>query len=418
MKQEISKSESENSKPRVSVVMSVYNGQKFLNEAIESILSQTFKAFEFIIVDDGSTDNSLEIIKSYAKIDKRIRIIKNKKNLGLTKSLNKALSAAKAKYIARQDSDDVSLPERLEKQYCFLETHKSYGLVGTGAIIIDSKARPIKKSFIIKNNAFIKLYLRLGNCFFHGSVMFRKSLFLKLRGYNEFFKRSQDYELWTRFALISKLYNLNSYLYLWRQTKKGISKANEEEQDRYAAVAALAYYLRRKSTNHSFLFWLDSSSNSDIFNSNSSTPNSSYPNCFIPNSSNSDSSTPNSSIPNSSNSNNSNPNSSNKNSSKARPASPDTADYGLFIKELIKGSPYLRDTSCLLTKDTSSLSYTRDLRDLSNLYKIKFADLQLKKGKIKKALKLYSEISFWCFLVRLPFIVFFIVFSTILRRVK
>ncbi len=129
--------------PKVSVIMSVYNGDKYLREAIESILNQTFTDFEFIIVNDGSTDNSLEIIESYD--DERIKTINNKKNIGLTKSLNKALKFAKGKYIARQDADDVSLPNRFEKQVEYLDSHPEVALVGTSVYLIDENGKIIGK---------------------------------------------------------------------------------------------------------------------------------------------------------------------------------------------------------------------------------------------------------------------------------
>ena len=106
--------------PAISVIMTAYNTEKYIKEAIESILNQTFKDFEFIIVDDGSTDNTRLIIEEYAKKDRRIKILYNKKNLGIVKSLNKAIAIAKGKYIARMDSDDVSKLNRLEKQFVFM----------------------------------------------------------------------------------------------------------------------------------------------------------------------------------------------------------------------------------------------------------------------------------------------------------
>ncbi len=116
-------------KPRVTVLMSVYNGEKYLREAIDSILNQTFKDFEFLIIDDGSTDSSADIIRSYT--DFRIRLIQNEKNIGLTRSLNKGLKLAKGEYIARMDVDDISLPIRFEKQVSFLDKYEDVKLVGS-----------------------------------------------------------------------------------------------------------------------------------------------------------------------------------------------------------------------------------------------------------------------------------------------
>jgi glycosyltransferase involved in cell wall biosynthesis len=123
--------------PKLSVIMSVHNGEKYLREAIESILNQTFTDFKFIIINDGSTDNSLAIIRSYD--DKRIRILNNGTNIGLTKSLNKALKQAKGKYIARQDADDVSLPDRFEAQLKYFVQYPEVALLGTSTYIINQE---------------------------------------------------------------------------------------------------------------------------------------------------------------------------------------------------------------------------------------------------------------------------------------
>lgn len=129
-----------NISPKVSVVMSVYNGEKYLPETIDSILNQTFKDFEFIIINDGSTDKTAKILTSYD--DPRIRIF-NQENMGLTKSLNRAISLAKGEYIARMDADDISYPERLKKQVDYLNKNPDIGLVGSKYIRIDKRGRKI-----------------------------------------------------------------------------------------------------------------------------------------------------------------------------------------------------------------------------------------------------------------------------------
>ncbi|MDD4353774.1 MAG: glycosyltransferase family A protein, partial [Candidatus Nanoarchaeia archaeon] len=133
---------------RISVIMSAYNTERYIAEAIESILNQTFKDFEFIIIDDGSTDDSLKIIKRYVKKDRRIKLIHNKKNIGLTKSLNKGLKIAKGQYIARMDADDISLPQRFQIQYDFLEKNKDIFLIGTTAFLIDDKGDRLGRAHI------------------------------------------------------------------------------------------------------------------------------------------------------------------------------------------------------------------------------------------------------------------------------
>ena len=122
--------------------MSVYNGAKFLGEAIDSILAQTFTEFEFIIIDDASTDDSLKIINSYK--DARIIVVKNTKNHGLTKSLNIGIAKAKGKYVARMDADDISMPKRLEKQFDFMEEHPEFAFCGSKAISINEEGQEVK----------------------------------------------------------------------------------------------------------------------------------------------------------------------------------------------------------------------------------------------------------------------------------
>ena len=218
--------------PKISVVMSVYNGEQHIRESIESILNQTFTDFEFIIVNDGSTDNSPEIIKSYD--DARTRIINNEKNIGLTKSLNKAIKQTRGEYIARQDADDISLPNRLELQLEFLEKHLDVALLGTGIYVINENGDEIEKRIMHPNP---KKSLLKGNRFIHGSVMFRKSVIDELGAYNETLKYSQDYELWLRMSKKYKMRNLTSPLYKLRMHRGSILSKNIEEQQMYAVLA-------------------------------------------------------------------------------------------------------------------------------------------------------------------------------------
>lgn len=220
-------------KPQVNVIMSIYNGEKQLRESIESILNQTFTDFEFIIVNDGSTDGSLEIIESY--IDSRIQIIDNEENIGLTKSLNKAIKKARGKYIARQDADDISLPTRLELQHEYLEKHPEVALLGTGIYVINEMGDEIEKRIMHPNP---KKSLLNGNRFIHGSVMFRKSVIDEIGAYNETLKYAQDYELWLRMSKeYDDLRNLTAPLYKLRMHRGSILSKNIEEQQMYAVLA-------------------------------------------------------------------------------------------------------------------------------------------------------------------------------------
>jgi glycosyltransferase involved in cell wall biosynthesis len=162
-------------KPMVTVLMSVYNGERFLNEAIESILTQTFTDFEFLIINDGSTDDSVKIIESFQ--DSRIRLINNERNLKLIASLNKGVSLAMGKYIARMDCDDVSMPDRLEKEVRFLESNEEYGVVGTWYTVIDGEGKDQRNVSYPSSNDLIKLFLSLNCPLAHGSIMVRTELF-------------------------------------------------------------------------------------------------------------------------------------------------------------------------------------------------------------------------------------------------
>ena len=186
---------------KISVLTTVYNGRKYLAEAIESVLNQTLINFEFIIIDDASTDNSVEIIQSYN--DSRIRFFKNEKNIGQTASLNKGLKLAKGDYIARLDQDDVCLPVRLEEQYKYLENNQEVTIISSWEHTIDSSGVRVRswKSSLDNYGIFLG-YLLLGLCpVWHPSVMFRKNDIIKLKGFDEDYGPAGDYELWTRIAL-------------------------------------------------------------------------------------------------------------------------------------------------------------------------------------------------------------------------
>ena len=201
-------------KPMITVLMSVYNGEKYLKEAIDSILTQTFEDFEFLIINDGSTDSSVEIIEAYD--DPRIRLVNNEKNLKLIASLNKGISLARGKYIARMDSDDVSMPERFEKEVKFLEGNPDYGLVGTYYSVIDGVGNEKYKMSYPSNNDLIKLFLSVNCPLVHGSIMGRTELFRQnLYGSKEF-SAIEDYELWVRMSKVTKIHNIPEYLFKYR----------------------------------------------------------------------------------------------------------------------------------------------------------------------------------------------------------
>ena len=215
--------------PMVTVLMSVYNGEKFLKEAMDSILTQTFTDFEFLIINDGSTDNSVKIIESYN--DSRIRLINNEKNLKLIASLNKGISLARGKYIARMDCDDISSPTRLEKEVNFLEDSLEYGLVGTFYTVIDGAGKEQYNKSYPSNNDLIKLFLSLNCPLAHGSIMGRTELFRQNLYGSEEYSAVEDYELWTRMAKVTKIHNIPEYLFKYRIY--GESFSNTKTQQMY-----------------------------------------------------------------------------------------------------------------------------------------------------------------------------------------
>lgn len=224
--------------------MSVYNGEKYLREAIESILNQTFSNFEFIIINDKSSDRTWEILEGWSKKDPRIKIARNKKNIGLTKSLNKALKIARGEYIARQDVDDISLFGRLEKELCFLEENKEYGLVGTAFMEIDKGKKLIGKlgrqrTKLLRDDQNIRRNIIKFNPFCHSSVMFRKEVIEKVGGYNEKFLYAQDYEFWIRIIKYYKVANLQEVLVYKRYFSNMISNAYLRKQSLYAIKAKI-----------------------------------------------------------------------------------------------------------------------------------------------------------------------------------
>jgi glycosyltransferase involved in cell wall biosynthesis len=218
--------------PMVSVVMSVFNGASFLRECVESVLAQDFTDFEFLIVDDGSRDNSLEILQSFQ--DPRIRIFPVQENRGLPSCLNLGIREARGTFIARMDADDLCLPSRLRAQVDFLRAHPEVGVLGTAVRLLKANKQGERIQFP-SQNASIKSMLPFGCPFFHPSVMLRrKALMDHGLFYDESYRRSQDYELWSRAAEHLKFANLPSPLLLFRRHQDSVSSADRPTQTRFA----------------------------------------------------------------------------------------------------------------------------------------------------------------------------------------
>ena len=212
-----------NQRPKISVVMSVYNGEKYLREAVESTLNQTLTDFEFIIINDGSTDKTREILEGYN--DPRIRLFNNA-NKGLTKSLNEGIQYSKGEYIARMDGDDISLPNRFERQVVFMDSHIEIAMCGTWAEFTDKDGNNNGLYKTPVSSGEIHAMLIRHNPFIHSSVIIRKSIFDKVGLYDESFRRVQDYELWTRIVPLFETANLPEVLLKYRVLKSSITNSN------------------------------------------------------------------------------------------------------------------------------------------------------------------------------------------------
>jgi len=187
--------------PLVSVLMSVYNGAAYLQQSIESILAQSLGDFEFIIIDDGSSDGSNEIIEAAASRDARVMAFSNPGNLGLSRSLNRGLALARGRYIARQDADDVSAPERLAEQVALLVADPSLVLIGSAYWVVDIDGVLLRMEQPPLQDAFIRWRMLFHSAFAHPTVMFRADLLAcHPLQYDETLRYAQDYDLWSRFA--------------------------------------------------------------------------------------------------------------------------------------------------------------------------------------------------------------------------
>ncbi|HET6851754.1 MAG TPA: glycosyltransferase [Pyrinomonadaceae bacterium] len=203
--------------PAVTVLMSVYNGERFVPEAIQSILQQTWTDFEFLIINDGSTDRTREIISSFH--DPRLRILDQPTNTGLTRSLNLGLKAARAPLVARQDADDRSHPERLRMQVEFMHANPQVALLGTQVRILNKRGRLSHRPGWQRavNDTAIRFQSLFDNPFIHTSVMFRRDIVLdELGGFAETFPTAQDFELWSRISARHQVCNLPARLIDYR----------------------------------------------------------------------------------------------------------------------------------------------------------------------------------------------------------
>ena len=213
--------------PRVTILMTVYNDEHHVGAAVRSILGQTYGDFEFLVIDDGSTDGSRSVVESFD--DPRIRIV-SRENRGLTASLNEGLQLARGVYVARQDADDESLPTRLEREVALLDADPRIGLVGTNYTIVDEQGREQVTTSVFTHPDDLAVAEIVSNQYGHGSVMFRKRVIDEVGGYDPSVGHVEDYDLFVRIGRVARLANIAEPLYRWRRNPAGVTLSNRELQ--------------------------------------------------------------------------------------------------------------------------------------------------------------------------------------------
>jgi glycosyltransferase involved in cell wall biosynthesis len=221
----------------ISVVMAVYNDARSVRSAMCSILEQTFDDFEFVIVDDGSTDGTGAILDELARANGRIKLLRNAQNLGQTLALNRGIEAASGRYIARMDADDLSLPERLARQVAFLNSNPEVGLLGTRALIVNRRRRSLHVLDYPTDDESIRARMMARSSFCHGAVMMRRAALEAVGLYRSAFRLAQDMDLWLRIAERFRVANLPDVLYHLRLTHKSANVRRNSEQTAYVELA-------------------------------------------------------------------------------------------------------------------------------------------------------------------------------------
>ena len=234
-----------NQNPLVTVQMPVFNGACYLQDSVKSILAQTYTNFEFLIIDDGSTDNSLELLRSFEATDKRVKLI-SRKNRGLGATQHELCTAAQGTYVAQLDQDDVAFPDRLARQVAYLIEHPDVVCVGTAYQIIDSRDRLLTTLSPPTDDAEIQLLNLQGHCaILHPSAMMRKSALDTVGGYDAVFNTAVDIDLWLRLGELGKLANMPDALVQYRLHENSASERVGEIQTKEARMACERAALRR-----------------------------------------------------------------------------------------------------------------------------------------------------------------------------
>lgn len=227
--------------PLVSFIMPIYNAERYLVEAVSSVLNQTYKNIELIAVNDGSSDSSVDILKAFAEKDSRLKII-NQKNTGIVGALNNGIKNAKGEFLARADADDVCFLQRIEKQLPLISKNPKVVLVYSGFEVIDENSEFMYREIVPTRDSDIKRTMLLYNPIGHGTVLMRKSTVLNLGGYSNSCGPTEDYELWTRMSKEGEFIGLEDLLYRWRQNRKGITFTNNPAMQEHTRINLARYW--------------------------------------------------------------------------------------------------------------------------------------------------------------------------------
>ena len=230
------------SEPTISVVMPTYNEAEYVERAVASIRAQTFSDFEIVVVDDGSTDGTVELVQAFE--DDRIRVVRREGETGITSALNRGVGESSGRYVARHDADDWSHPKRFERQVEVLEARPELALLGTGAYLVDATGDTIGRRRVLERPGLRDLLEH--NEFVHGSVVMNREALQSVGGYDEWFETTEDYDLWIRLAEEYPVGNVDEPLYYFRQHDESIYGSDLERLKLYHVVAA------RRATDEGF----------------------------------------------------------------------------------------------------------------------------------------------------------------------
>lgn len=243
--------------PAITVAMSVYNGERFLADAIESILTQSFRDFEFLIVDDGSTDSSADIITRFAQSDPRIRPI-IRENRGLIASLNQMIQEARAPIIARMDADDIAAPTRFAQQFAYLQDNPDYGVVGSWSEDMGEDGKPMAREGADHPLRHRDMLVAIANgeqLICHPAVMYRRDVVRAVGGYHAAFRHCEDLDLWLRLASITHMGNIPQRLLRYRRYPTQVSARHSTEQQIGTAIARIAWAEREAGRPDPTVSW-------------------------------------------------------------------------------------------------------------------------------------------------------------------